>query len=201
MQSFNDERESAGPGEAEGEADGVAEGGLGAVGHAEGVGSQHGGDGAAVGAGRLGGDAGLVVLEAHAEEGLAVALLQPGAAAPPAAAVAVPQQPLLIDKLLQLQLEHPGAPHLAMAKQYREDGKSQHGLTSHFGGEGFSFLLFPFLSRAKKSSVSQEAWAGEASCASRVSVKVCLSQESLFLFFFLVMLLGRLTALLGGKKR
>lgn len=165
MKSFNDERESAGPGEAEGEADGVAEGGLGAagaVGHAEGVGAQHRGDGAAVGAGRLGGYAGLIVLEAHAEEGLAVALLQPGAgaAAPRAAAVAVPQQPLLIDKLLQLQLEHPGAAHLAMAKQHREDGKSQHGLTSHFGESGFSSCPFSFLSffhRQKKKSVSQEA--------------------------------------------
>ena len=50
-----------------------------AVGDAEGVGAEDGGDGAAVGAGRLGGDAGLVVLQADAEEGLAVALLQPGA--------------------------------------------------------------------------------------------------------------------------
>lgn len=105
-----------GPGEAEGEADGVAEGGVGAaraVGDAEGVGAEDGGDGAAVGAGRLGGDAGLVVLQADAEEGLAVALLQPGAsgAAPPAA-VAVAEQPLLVDKLLQLQLEHPGAVNL-----------------------------------------------------------------------------------------
>lgn len=106
-----------GPGEAEGEADGVAEGGVGAarpVGDAEGVGAEHGGDGAAVGAGRLGGHAGLVVLEADAEEGLAVALLQPGAAgAAPPAAVAVAEEPLLVDELLQLQLEHPGAGHLA----------------------------------------------------------------------------------------
>lgn len=105
-----------GPGEAEGEANGVAEGGVGAacaVGDAEGVGAEDGGDGAAVGAGRLGGDAGLVVLEADAEEGLAVALLQPaGAGAAPAAAVAVAEQPLLIDKLLQLQLEDPGAADL-----------------------------------------------------------------------------------------
>lgn len=106
-----------GPGEAEGEADGVAEGGVGAarpVGDAERVGAEHGGDGAAVGAGRLGRHAGLVVLEADAEEGLAVALLQPGAAgAAPPAAVAVAEEPLLVDELLQLQLEHPGAGHLA----------------------------------------------------------------------------------------
>lgn len=105
-----------GPGEAEGEADGVAEGGVGAaraIGDAEGVGAEDGGDGAPVGAGRLGGDAGLVVLEADAEEGLAVALLQPASAgAAPAAAVAVAEQPLLIDKLLQLQLEDPGAADL-----------------------------------------------------------------------------------------
>lgn len=105
-----------GPGEAEGEADGIAEGGVGAaraVGDAEGVGAEDGGDGAAVGAGRLGGHAGLVVLEAHAEEGLAVALLEPaGAGAAPPAAVAVAEQPLLIDKLLQLQLEDPGGADL-----------------------------------------------------------------------------------------
>lgn len=105
-----------GPGEAEGEADGIAEGGVGAaraVGDAEGVGAEDGGDGAAVGAGRLGGHAGLVVLEADAEEGLAVALLEPaGAGAAPAAAVAVAEQPLLIDKLLQLQLEDPGGADL-----------------------------------------------------------------------------------------
>lgn len=116
MQSLDDEREGAGPGEAEGEADGVAEGGVGAaraVGDAEGVGTEDGGDGAAVGAGRLGGDAGLVVLQADAEEGLAVALLQPGASgATPPAAVAIIEQPLLVDKLLQLQLEHPGAVNL-----------------------------------------------------------------------------------------
>jgi len=105
-----------GPGEAEGEADGVAEGRISAaraVGDAEGVGPQDGGDGTAVGAGRLGGHAGLVVLEADAEEGLAVALLQPtsSGAAPPAA-VTVAEQPLLIDKLLQLQLEDPGATNL-----------------------------------------------------------------------------------------
>lgn len=138
MQSLNDEREGAGPGEAEGEADGVAEGGVGAaraVGDAEGVGAEDGGDGAAVGAGRLGGDAGLVVLEADAEEGLAVALLQPAAAgAAPAAAVAVAEQPLLIDKLLQLQLEDPGAADLAAAQQHREEGERQHEPTSHFGG-------------------------------------------------------------------
>lgn len=105
-----------GPGEAEGEADGIAEGGVGtarAVGDAEGVGAEDGGDGAAVGAGRFGGHAGLVVLEADAEEGLAVALLEPaGAGAAPAAAIAVAEQPLLIDKLLQLQLEDPGGAHL-----------------------------------------------------------------------------------------
>lgn len=105
-----------GPGEAEGEADGIAEGGVGAartVGDAEGVGAEDGGDGGAVGAGRLGGHAGLVVLEADAEEGLAVALLEPaGAGAAPAAAVAVAEQPLLIDKLLQLQLEDPGGADL-----------------------------------------------------------------------------------------
>lgn len=105
-----------GPGEAKGEADGIAEGGVSAaraVGDAERVGAEDGGDGAAVGAGRLGGHAGLVVLEADAEEGLAVALLEPaGAGAAPAAAVAVAEQSLLIDKLLQLQLEDPGGADL-----------------------------------------------------------------------------------------
>lgn len=105
-----------GPGEAEGEADGIAEGGVGAsraVGNAEGIGAEDGGDGAAIGAGRLGGHAGLVVLEADAEESLAVALLEPaGAGAAPAAAIAVAEQPLLIDKLLQLQLKDPGGADL-----------------------------------------------------------------------------------------
>lgn len=99
------------PGEAQREADRVAEGGVGAgtVGQAEGVDAQHRRDGAAVGAGRLGGHAGLVVLETHAEEGPAGARRRPRA---PAAAAAVPQQPLLVDELLQLQLEHPRAPDL-----------------------------------------------------------------------------------------
>lgn len=53
------------------------------------------------------------MLQADAEEGLAVALLQPGASGAAApAAVAVAEQPLLVDKLLQLQLEHPGAVNL-----------------------------------------------------------------------------------------
>lgn len=116
------------PGEAEGKADGIAEGGVGAaraVGHAEGVGAQDGGDGAAVGAGRLGGHAGLVVLEADAEEGLAVALLEPaGAGAAPAAAVAVAEQPLLIDKLLQLQLEDPGGADLRGGDSARQPPSS-----------------------------------------------------------------------------
>lgn len=156
VQSLDDEREGAGPGEAEGEADGVAEGGVGAaraVGDAEGVGAEDGGDGAAVGAGRLGGDAGLVVLQADAEEGLAVALLQPGAsgAAPPAA-VAVAEQPLLVDKLLQLQLEHPGAVNLAAAQQRREEGERQQEAASHGGGAALAFL--PLCLRGGKGRVS-----------------------------------------------
>lgn len=147
MERFNDERESARPGEAERESYGVAEGGV-AVGDAEGVGAQHGGDGVAVGAGGLRGDAGLVVLQADAEEGLAVALLQPrhraapgaaagqGGAQTPSAAVAVPQQALLVHELLQLQLEHPGAPDLAGAEEQHPQGdqQSQRGLTSHLEG-------------------------------------------------------------------
>lgn len=155
MQRLNDEREGAGPGEAEGEADGIAEGGVGAaraVGDAEGVGAEDGGDGAAVGAGRLGGHAGLVVLEADAEEGLAVALLEPaGAGAAPAAAVAVAEQPLLIDKLLQLQLEDPGGADLAAAQQHREDGERQQEPTSHFGGAALvPSLSSPLSSRQRE---------------------------------------------------
>lgn len=119
-----------GPGEAKGEANGVAEGGVGAgraVRHTEGVGAQHGRDGTAVGAGWLRGHAGLVVLEAHAEEGLAVTLLQcrthawpTPATAAPTAAVAVAQEPLLVHELLQLQLKDPGAPNLRGGRQKHE---------------------------------------------------------------------------------
>lgn len=128
VESFNDQREGSRPGEAKGEADGVAEGGVRAraVREAEGVDAQHRSDGAAVGAGRLGGHAGLVVLEAHAEEGPAGARRRARA---PAAAVAVPQQPLLVDELLQLQLEHPGAPDLA--QQGREYGEGQGAPPAH----------------------------------------------------------------------
>lgn len=192
MQSLNDEREGARPGEAEGKADGIAEGGVGAaraVGHAEGVGAQDGGDGAAVGAGRLGGHAGLVVLEADAEEGLAVALLEPaGAGAAPAAAVAVAEQPLLIDKLLQLQLEDPGGADLAVAQQHREDGERQQEPTSHFGGAALvPSLSSPLSSRQReKGKVSlgvkgknTAARAARPSRAGRVSVTVSFFQECL----------------------
>lgn len=62
----------------------------------------------------------MIVFEAHAEKRLAVALLQPGRRAAAgqgrdeasAAAIAVAQKPLLVDELLQLQLEHAGAPNL-----------------------------------------------------------------------------------------
>lgn len=98
------------PGEAEGESDGVAEGGVDAcaIRQAEGVYTQHWRDGTAVGAGWLRGHAGLVVLEAYAKEGPAGARR----ARAPAAAVAVPQQPLLVDELLQLQLKYARAPDL-----------------------------------------------------------------------------------------
>lgn len=111
------------PGEAEGEPDGVAErrfaaAGGAAVGDAERVGSKNRRDGTAVGTRRLWGHASLVVLKAHAEESFAVALLQAsrsagiGGAQALSAAVAVAQKPLLIDKLLQLQLEDAGGPNL-----------------------------------------------------------------------------------------
>lgn len=98
------------PGEAEGETDGVAEGGVDAcaIRQAEGVDTQHWGDRAAVGAGWLRGHAGLVVLETYTEEGPAGARRTRA----PAAAVAVPQQPLLVDELLQLQLKYARAPDL-----------------------------------------------------------------------------------------
>lgn len=127
VEGFNDQREGSWPGEAEGESDGVAKGGVDAcaVGQAEGVDPQHRRDGAAVGAGRLWGHAGLVVLEAYAEEGPAGARR----ARAPAAAVAVPQQPLLVDELLQLQLKDAGAPDLA--QQGRDHGEGQRAPTAH----------------------------------------------------------------------
>jgi len=69
--------------------------------HLEGVGAQDGRHGAAVRARRLGGHVGLVVLQADAEERLALALLVAlrwsGAAG---ATVAVPRHPLLVEELL-----------------------------------------------------------------------------------------------------
>lgn len=98
------------PGESKGESDGVAEGGVDAcaIRQAEGIDTQHWRDRTAVGAGWLRGHAGLVVLEAYSKEGPAGARR----ARAPAAAVAVPQQPLLVDELLQLQLKYARAPDL-----------------------------------------------------------------------------------------
>lgn len=91
------------------------------------------------------------MLEADAEEGLAVALLQPAAAgAAAAAAVAVAEQPLLIDKLLQLQLEDPGAVDLAAAQQHGEEGECQQEPTSHFGGAALVPSLSSPLSSAQR---------------------------------------------------
>lgn len=111
VEGFNDQREGTWPGESEGESDGVAEGGVDAcaIRQAEGVDTQHWRDRTAVGAGWLRGHAGLVMLEAYAKEGPAGARR----ARAPAAAVAVPQQPLLVDELLQLQLKDARAPDLA----------------------------------------------------------------------------------------
>lgn len=101
------------PSEAEGEADGVGETVRVGLRHLEGVGAEDGRHSPAVGAGRLGGDVGLVMLQADSEVSLALALLVSlqGCRAS-GTAVGVPRHPFLIEKLLQLQLKYSGAPDL-----------------------------------------------------------------------------------------
>lgn len=78
------------------------------------------------------------MLKAHAEESFAVALLQAsrsagasiGGAQALSAAVAVAQKPLLIDKLLQLQLEDAGGPNL----RRRAGGGRELGLVERGNG-------------------------------------------------------------------
>lgn len=99
------------PCEAEVKADWVGE----AVGvglwHLEGVGAEHRSHSSAIGAGRLGGDAGLIVLQTDSKESLALTLLV-CLSGTSRAAVGVPRYPLLVEKLLQLQLKHSGAQNL-----------------------------------------------------------------------------------------
>lgn len=96
------------PREAEVHPDGVAERTLrDGVRDLEGVGAEHRRHGAAVGARRLRGGVGLVVLQADPKEGFTLALLLEGRGQAPPAAVLVALHPLLVEELLQLQLENP----------------------------------------------------------------------------------------------
>lgn len=98
------------PREAEGEADRVGEAVRVGLRDLEGVGAEDRSHCAPVGAGRLRGDVGLVVLETNPKESLALALLVVALrmrSATTGTAVAVPRCPFLVEELLQLQLEHP----------------------------------------------------------------------------------------------
>ena len=101
------------PCEAKGKADWVGEAVCVGLRHLEGVGAEDGSHGPAVGAGRLGGHVGLVMLQTDPKEGLAFTLLaalrMSGASG---TAVGVPRYPFLVEKLLQLQLKHSGAQNL-----------------------------------------------------------------------------------------
>lgn len=101
------------PCEAEGEADRVGEAVRVSLGHLERVGAEDGSHGPAVGAGRIWGDAGLIVLQTDPKESLAFALLLAlrvsGASG---AAVGIPRYPFLVKKLLQLELKNSGAQNL-----------------------------------------------------------------------------------------
>ncbi len=100
------------PCEAELEADRVGEAVRVGLRHLEGVGAEDGSHGAAVGAGGLGGDVGLVVLQTNPKESLALALLVLALSGASRAAVGVPRYPFLVEELLQLQLKHSGAQNL-----------------------------------------------------------------------------------------
>lgn len=132
MQCFNDEGKGARPGECKGEFDGVGEAWVRADGlrHVEGVGSQHWGDSTAIGTWGLRGHTGLVVLQADPKESLALALLQAlRAGHPTTAAVHVPYRTFLIDELLQLQLEEPGARDLC--QEGRDEEQAECAVGSH----------------------------------------------------------------------
>lgn len=101
------------PREAEGKAHWVGEGVRVGLRHLEGVGAEDGSHSSAVGARRLGGDVGLVVLQTDPKESLALALLVSLRMRRAAgAAVAVSRHSFLVEKLLQLQLKHSGAQNL-----------------------------------------------------------------------------------------
>lgn len=101
------------PREAEGKADRVGKAVRVGLGHLKRVGAEDGSHGSAIGAGRLWGDAGLIMLQADSKESLAFTLLltlrMSGASG---AAVGVPRYPLLVEKLLQLELKHSGGQNL-----------------------------------------------------------------------------------------
>lgn len=101
------------PREAERKVDGVGEAVRVGLGHLEGVGAEDRRHSPAVGAGGIGGDAGLVMLQADPKEGLALALLVTlWMRRASRATVGVPRRPLLVEKLLQLQLKHARAQNL-----------------------------------------------------------------------------------------
>lgn len=102
------------PCEAEGEADWVGEAVRVGLRHLEGIGAEDGSHSTAVGAGRLGGDVGLVMLQTNPKESLTLTLLVLALRMSRAtgAAVGVPRYPFLVEKLLQLQLKHSGAQNL-----------------------------------------------------------------------------------------
>ena len=101
------------PCEPEVEADWVGEAVRVGLRHLEGVGAQDGSHSPAVGAGGLGGDAGLVMLQTDPKESLAFALLVAlRLSRASRAAVGVPRHPFLVEKLLQLQLKDSGAQNL-----------------------------------------------------------------------------------------
>lgn len=101
------------PREAERKADRVGETVRIGLRHLEGVGAEDWGHSPAVGARGLGGDAGLVMLQADPKEGLTLALLVTlWMRRASWATVGVPRYPLLVEKLLQLQLKQARAQHL-----------------------------------------------------------------------------------------
>lgn len=96
------------PCEAEREVDWVGEAVRVGLRYLEGVRAEDGRHSTAVGAGRLGGDVGLVMLQTNPKESLALTLpvLALRMSRASGAAVAVPRYPFLVEKLLQLQLKH-----------------------------------------------------------------------------------------------
>lgn len=101
------------PREAEGKADGVGKAVRVGLGHLKRVGAEDGSHGPAIGARRLWGDAGLVMLQADPKESLAFTLLLAlRLSGVSGAAVGVSRYPLLVEEFLQLELKHSGAQHL-----------------------------------------------------------------------------------------